>query len=60
MLVLVKKHIDSESLGRIVNPGEIVDLPIEPDSVLFERGYVEPSEGAPIAEEEIDVEEEDI
>jgi hypothetical protein len=45
MEVLVLKTIDSNSLGRIVKPGEIVDLPIEEgDTLLKNRVVVHPND----------------
>jgi hypothetical protein len=40
MNVLVLKPIESASLGRIVQPGEVVDIPIEEGDALFERRFV--------------------
>ena len=40
MDVLVLKTIDSESLGRLVHPGEVVDIPIDEEHVLFKKRYV--------------------
>ena len=41
MRVKVIKPIDSASYGRIIQKGEVVDLPIEGDSVLITKGFVE-------------------
>ena len=62
MRVKVLKPIDSASLGRIVGKGEVVDLPIKPDSVLISLGFVEetnePLKGMPSHDLQADEEEE--
>lgn len=43
MVVIVLKPVDSVSYGRIIQKGEVVDLPIDADSWLITKGYVAPS-----------------